>query len=79
VTRRSRRGRVFYGCSKYPACDFVTWNTPVKKPCPKCGAVYLTEHKLKNSTRYACVVEGCGYEAEETEALTPPVAPKPDA
>jgi DNA topoisomerase-1 len=67
VMRRSRRGRVFYGCNKYPACDFVTWNAPVKKPCPKCGAVFLTERKLKNSSRFACVVEGCGYEAEESE------------
>ena len=83
VMRRSRRGRVFYGCNKYPACDFVTWNAPVKKPCPKCGAVFLTERKLKNSTRYACVVEGCGYEAEEGDATGEagggPATPAPGA
>ncbi len=43
IERRSKRGRTFYGCSSYPACDFVSWNKPVKKPCPNCGNSYLEE------------------------------------
>ena len=37
VERRSKQGRVFYGCSRYPECDFVDWNKPVDHQCPKCG------------------------------------------
>jgi len=40
VERKSKRGKVFYGCSNYPDCDFVVWNKPVGQPCPKCGAPY---------------------------------------
>ncbi|MCK6560803.1 type I DNA topoisomerase [candidate division KSB1 bacterium] len=43
VERRSKRGRTFYGCSRYPDCDFVTWNKPVKNPCPACGNPYTEE------------------------------------
>jgi len=41
VERRSRRGRVFYGCSKYPKCDFATWNRPVAIRCSACGNPYM--------------------------------------
>ncbi|MEK7765383.1 MAG: topoisomerase DNA-binding C4 zinc finger domain-containing protein, partial [bacterium] len=71
VVRRSRKGRVFYGCNKYPACTFVTWNAPVKQPCPKCGSTFLTERKLKALRRLICPVEGCGYEVEETTGGPP--------
>jgi DNA topoisomerase-1 len=43
VERRSKKGRTFYGCSKYPNCDFVSWNKPVKTPCPQCGNHYVEE------------------------------------
>ena len=43
VERRTKRGRVFYGCSRYPECDFSTWNKPVDHQCPKCGNPYMTE------------------------------------
>jgi len=66
--RRSRKGRVFYGCNRYPECDFVTWNAPVEGKCPKCGAKFLTERKTKNSRRLACPIETCGYELEEETA-----------
>jgi DNA topoisomerase-1 len=35
--RRSRRGKIFFGCANYPACDFVSWNRPVAERCPECG------------------------------------------
>ena len=35
--RRSRRGKIFFGCANYPACDFVSWNRPVAEKCPECG------------------------------------------
>jgi DNA topoisomerase-1 len=43
IERRSKRGRTFYGCSNYPACNFVSWNKPVARPCPNCGNNYLEE------------------------------------
>ncbi len=47
VERRSRRGKVFYGCSRYPDCDFVTWNRPLAEKCPQCGSSYLVEKTTK--------------------------------
>ena len=42
VARRSRRGRVFYGCSTYPECDYTSWDKPVPgSRCPQCGAFML--------------------------------------
>jgi DNA topoisomerase-1 len=38
VERRSKKGRKFYGCERYPECDFVSWNKPVVQPCPLCGS-----------------------------------------
>ncbi len=59
VVRRSRKGRVFYGCSGYPDCDQVYWNRPVDRKCPKCGSL-LVEKKGKE-TRYACSNNECDY------------------
>ena len=47
VERKSRRGRVFYGCDNYPKCDYVTWDQPQKEKCPKCGA-FMMKHRYKN-------------------------------
>jgi len=47
IERRSKRGRVFYGCSKYPKCDFVSWDKPVNQPCLDCGNNYVTEKYSK--------------------------------
>lgn len=50
VERKSHRGRTFYGCRNYPACDFVTWDVPQEQPCPKCGQLQLL-HYFKNGRR----------------------------
>ncbi len=59
VVRRSKKGRVFYGCSGYPACDQSYWNKPINKECPKCGQL-LVEKKGKDS-KYACSNSECNY------------------
>ena len=59
VVRKSRKGRIFYGCSGYPDCDQVFWNKPVNKKCPKCGPL-LVEKKGKD-TKYACSNSECDY------------------
>ncbi len=62
IERRSKRGKVFYGCLKYPDCDFVLWNKPVPEPCPQCGAPFLLEKSTKREglVRY-CNEESCEY------------------
>ncbi len=47
IERRSRKGKVFYGCSNYPKCDFVSWNKPANKKCEACGHHYLLEKYTK--------------------------------
>lgn len=59
VARRSKKGRVFYGCSGYPDCTQSYWNKPVNKKCPKCGAL-LVEKNTKNG-KYACSNSECDY------------------
>jgi DNA topoisomerase-1 len=62
VERRSRRGRVFFGCNNYPKCDFVTWYRPVAEGCPSCGRPYVLEKITKrDGTTHFCDGEGCGY------------------
>jgi DNA topoisomerase-1 len=63
--RRSRKGRTFFGCSAYPACNFVVWQRPVAEPCPKCGATFLTERVARGRQLRTCVREGCDYKQEE--------------
>ncbi|WP_068619368.1 type I DNA topoisomerase [Paenibacillus tuaregi] len=58
VERRSKKGRVFYGCDRYPECDFVSWDKPSPKPCPKCGSM-LVEKRNKQGTKLQCT--GCDY------------------
>lgn len=53
VERRSKKGRIFYGCDKYPECDFVSWDRPSPKPCPKCGAL-LVEKRNKQGGKLQC-------------------------
>lgn len=49
VERKSKRGRVFYGCDRYPECDFTLWNKPVNETCDTCGSL-LVEKTYKNGT-----------------------------
>ena len=66
VERKSRRGKIFFGCSNYPDCDFVLWNRPIDEPCPKCGASYLVEKTTKKLGRQVlCNNEDCDYARSE--------------
>ncbi|HUG62786.1 MAG TPA: type I DNA topoisomerase, partial [Methylomirabilota bacterium] len=51
VEKRSKKGRTFYGCERYPACDFTAWNKPVAQPCPKCGSPYMEEVGRRGQVR----------------------------
>ncbi|RMD57677.1 MAG: type I DNA topoisomerase, partial [Nitrospirae bacterium] len=66
VEKRTKKGRRFYGCSNYPSCNFVVWNRPVKKTCPKCNAPFLVIKKRKSGEQYVCINKDCDY-SEEVE------------
>ena len=62
VERKSQRGKVFFGCSEYPGCDFVIWARPVPEPCPQCGAPYtITKTGKRIGTVRSCNIEGCKF------------------
>jgi DNA topoisomerase-1 len=64
IERRSKKGRVFYGCDRYPECEFVSWDKPVEQPCPKCGSM-LIEKRNKNGTFQQCI--HCDFKEELQE------------
>ena len=53
VERKSRKGRIFYGCANYPACDFVSWDRVVPEPCPVCGS-YVTVKSRRGVLTFEC-------------------------
>lgn len=66
VVKRSKKGRIFYGCDQYPKCEFVSWNKPIDEKCPKCGSI-LTEMKSRNKKTIKCSNSTCDYRREESE------------
>lgn len=60
VERKSKRGTVFYGCDKYPDCNFVLWNEPTGEKCPQCGEL-LVKKTLKSGEVITCSSIKCGY------------------
>jgi len=65
MERRSRRGKTFYSCNRYPACQFVAWDKPMPIACPKCAAGFVTEKVTKRyGTVRRCVREGCGWQEQ---------------
>ncbi len=57
LERKSSKGRIYYSCERYPACDFMTWDTPVETKCEKCGSTLF-----RKGSRLCCEKEGCGFE-----------------
>lgn len=60
VAKKSKKGRNFFGCEKYPDCNFMTWNTPIEEKCPKCGASLFK--KGGRTGMILCEKPECGYE-----------------
>ncbi len=52
IERTTRRGKVFYGCSAHPDCNFASWDAPVDKKCPQCGYPILTQRETKRKGTY---------------------------
>ncbi|MCP3981050.1 MAG: type I DNA topoisomerase [bacterium] len=67
VERRSKRGKLFFGCSEYPDCSHVMWKRPVNKKCPECDRPYLVERNTKKQgQQWICEAENCDH----VEAVT---------
>lgn len=64
IERKSKKKRIFFGCNRYPDCDYVSWDKPVERPCPKCNEHALVEKKLKKGIQIQCT--NCDYK-EETQ------------
>ncbi|MGE5561319.1 MAG: type I DNA topoisomerase [Chloroflexota bacterium] len=67
VERRTKKGRRFYGCSRYPDCDFTTWQKPVNRECPNCGAFLVERRSKTEGLYYECVRDGCDYREFPTD------------
>ncbi len=66
LKRKSRRGKIFYSCGRYPDCDYAIWNEPVARSCPNCAWPILTLKETKRSGKQVlCPQSGCGH--TETE------------
>jgi DNA topoisomerase-1 len=64
VERRSKRGKTFYGCNRWPDCNFVAWGKPVAEKCPECGSPYLVEKWLKSGSIWQCPNRECKHKEE---------------
>ncbi|WP_144533374.1 type I DNA topoisomerase [Bacillus pumilus] len=62
VERKSKKRRIFYGCDRFPECEFVSWDKPIERKCPKCENM-LVEKKLKKGMQVQCV--NCDYKEEQ--------------
>ncbi|HYD50180.1 MAG TPA: DNA topoisomerase, partial [Terriglobales bacterium] len=62
MEKRSRGGKTFYSCNRYPKCRFATWEKPIAEPCPSCNAPFVVEKTTKKlGTRRRCLSEGCKF------------------
>ncbi len=68
IGRKTKRGRKFYGCSKYPECNFVSWDEPVAEKCPDCGGL-MVKKQTKKGLEYKCINESCGYKKAGNEKV----------
>jgi DNA topoisomerase-1 len=62
IERRSKKRRIFYGCDQYPNCEFISWDKPIARKCPKCESL-LVEKKLKKGIQVQCI--SCDYKEDQ--------------
>jgi DNA topoisomerase-1 len=62
IERKSKKRRIFYGCDQYPECEFISWDKPIARKCPKCESL-LVEKKLKKGIQVQCI--NCDYKEDQ--------------
>ena len=68
VQRRTKRGKIFYGCGGFPKCRFATWDEPVSRACPRCGKPILLRKVDKSGTVLYCLDEKCGFKEQAKDS-----------
>lgn len=67
IEKKSRFGKLFYSCNRYPECKFALWDLPVQQPCPKCGFPLLIKKVYKREGEFLkCPKEGCDYKSNQS-------------
>jgi DNA topoisomerase-1 len=74
IERRSKKGRTFYPCNRYPDCKFVAWGKPVPEKCPQCGSPYMVEKWLKAGPVWQCPNAECKHKQPAPQAQPEAVA-----
>ncbi len=69
IERRSKKGKTFYGCNRYPDCTFVAWGKPVPEKCPECGSPYMVEKWLKAGAEWQCPNVECKHKVDAPNAV----------
>ncbi|WP_400162962.1 type I DNA topoisomerase [Brevibacillus sp. TJ4] len=62
IERKSKKSRIFYGCNQYPECEFVSWDKPIARPCPKCSHMLVEKKRKKQGVSVVCT--SCDYQEE---------------
>ncbi|HBE04182.1 MAG TPA: type I DNA topoisomerase [Spirochaetia bacterium] len=79
IAKRSKtKGRPFYGCSRYPECEFVSWTKPAADKCPACGKFMIEKHSKKNGSWVQCSDAECGHRIIKSAGAAPEEAPVED-
>jgi DNA topoisomerase-1 len=68
IERRTRKGRMFYGCGNYPECEFTSWKRPLPAPCASCGSLLVVD----NRTQAVCTACGSRFERESVAPAEEP-------
>jgi DNA topoisomerase-1 len=69
VEKSSKRGKIFFGCNRYPKCSFASWDRPVANPCPICGHAYMVEKTTKrDGTMHVCPNRDCRHKQAPDES-----------
>ncbi len=68
LEKTSRKGRKFYGCKRYPECDFVSWDRPVAEKCPVCGSYMTLKESRKDGRWYLCSNEACRHREQAPDS-----------
>lgn len=66
VKKKSKNGKTFFGCERYPECEFTSWDQPVEERCPKCGGI-MTQRRGRNGAYIGCANKDCGYIHRKTK------------
>jgi DNA topoisomerase-1 len=78
--KRSRYGKIFYACNRYPKCKYALWDKPVNEPCPKCGFPLVVEKNTKRDGRFRkCPQENCEWRLQLEKPEKNPAAAKKNA